>query len=671
MAITMILSTAGYGSVSYADNTKDSQATESGEAQQETTEARDLPEQKIEAENIIIDVDEEDFELDVELAKGDGRLTYESLNEKIVKIEGEEEQSSEATETTETTKETKATEPTKEAETTKPADSAKTDSSKQVKSTKSVKSAEKTTEAAKSTKETKETEATKETETTKPTEPSTEPEKEEPAKLDLQGKTGTVKIKITAAGTDNYAETTKTIKVTVSDTKAPVISEIKNINNGVRLTWNYIGSTSKYKVYRKASDEEDWKLIKEDSKPENFRYVDTSATNGKVYTYAVTSTENKCESEKSKSSKICYLKPVGASVSTASSTSKTFKWDKNTGAKGYEVQYSTSRLMFNKKKKTIKTNKTTSYTAKNLSKNKKYFARIRAYKTVDNIKYYSAWSLTSNTKDTYTASIEAVKHSKTVAGKTKKVSTEIRTSAGQSISGYGVMQGGCTDGTYAYYALVNKSNNKVKIAKQKLSSGKIVAVSDPMAMDHANDMTYDSKNKRLVVTHNTEHKKRVSFVSTSLKYQGYKDISIPSTIPGATKAQRDRIYGFASVSYSDKNGQYVAVVSGVHDFVILNKDLKITKYIPVTKKYENTYYQGADVTASYIIVAQSPHTSGLSHNVLTVYDWDGNFISRINVRKAHEIESVFHKGNTFYAGFYCSYVNGKYKRYAYTFKFKL
>lgn len=71
------------------------------------------------------------------------------------------------------------------------------------------------------------------------------------------------------------------------------------------------------------------------------------------------------------------------SVKTEAGKKLKISWKKNAKATGYELQYSTDKK-FKKKKATksliIKKNKTTSNTLKKLTKGKKYFVRIRAYK---------------------------------------------------------------------------------------------------------------------------------------------------------------------------------------------------------------------------------------------------------------------------------------------------
>lgn len=61
---------------------------------------------------------------------------------------------------------------------------------------------------------------------------------------------------------------------------------------------------------------------------------------------------------------------------------------------GYEVSYSTSGKFTDKTtdSKVVKKASKTKLTVKKLKAKKKYYVRIRTYKTVDGINYYSKWS---------------------------------------------------------------------------------------------------------------------------------------------------------------------------------------------------------------------------------------------------------------------------------------
>ncbi|MGN0485393.1 MAG: fibronectin type III domain-containing protein [Lachnospiraceae bacterium] len=68
-----------------------------------------------------------------------------------------------------------------------------------------------------------------------------------------------------------------------------------------------------------------------------------------------------------------------------------------TGAKGYQIQYSTDKKFKTGVKTVTKNSKTTSVSVSKLQKNKKYYVRVRAYKvTEDKQKLYSSWSSVKN-----------------------------------------------------------------------------------------------------------------------------------------------------------------------------------------------------------------------------------------------------------------------------------
>jgi hypothetical protein len=80
----------------------------------------------------------------------------------------------------------------------------------------------------------------------------------------------------------------------------------------------------------------------------------------------------------------------------AGSASFTVAYKQNKNATGYQVQYSTSSKFTNATTKTVSKNTTTSYTASKLTAKKKYYVRVRSYKTVNGKKVYGAWSDAKN-----------------------------------------------------------------------------------------------------------------------------------------------------------------------------------------------------------------------------------------------------------------------------------
>ena len=95
------------------------------------------------------------------------------------------------------------------------------------------------------------------------------------------------------------------------------------------------------------------------------------------------------------------IKPQKTSVASVTAGKKSFtaKWYKNTSqTTGYEIQYSTSSSFKGAATRNISSYKTTSTTVKSLSSAKTYYVRVRTYKTVKGVKYYSSWSSAKKVK---------------------------------------------------------------------------------------------------------------------------------------------------------------------------------------------------------------------------------------------------------------------------------
>lgn len=98
-------------------------------------------------------------------------------------------------------------------------------------------------------------------------------------------------------------------------------------------------------------------------------------------------------------SKYFTIKPKSTSITSVSAGKKKFtvKWSKRTAqTSGYQVQYSTSSKFKSPKTKTVSGYGKTSKTITDLKSKKKYYVRVRTYKTVNGTKYYSSWSKYKN-----------------------------------------------------------------------------------------------------------------------------------------------------------------------------------------------------------------------------------------------------------------------------------
>ncbi len=91
------------------------------------------------------------------------------------------------------------------------------------------------------------------------------------------------------------------------------------------------------------------------------------------------------------------IKPKKATLTSVKSNKSkqlTIKWKKDSNVSGYQIQYSTSSKFTSKTTKTvtISGSKYVQKTIKNLKSKKKYYVRVRYYKTISGKKVYGAWS---------------------------------------------------------------------------------------------------------------------------------------------------------------------------------------------------------------------------------------------------------------------------------------
>ena len=98
---------------------------------------------------------------------------------------------------------------------------------------------------------------------------------------------------------------------------------------------------------------------------------------------------------------VSVAKPKSVTPKTVKAAKKavSVEWKKVSGVSGYEIQLATDKkFKKNKKTVTVKKQKTTKTTVKKLKAKKKYYVRVRTYKTVNGKKVYSSWSKVKSVK---------------------------------------------------------------------------------------------------------------------------------------------------------------------------------------------------------------------------------------------------------------------------------
>ena len=211
---------------------------------------------------------------------------------------------------------------------------------------------------------------------------------------------GTYYIKVQP---DYYYGTDVTYSLNVRTTiSTPTLSSPANTASGIYLKWSRVSGATEYDIYRRSTGS--WTKIQTISSGSQTSYTDTTvkSKNGTTYYYFIVASNDQAISDASTTKKI--VRVTNPTMSTAKNVTgrKIYaKWTKNTKASGYQVQYSRSKSFSSGNRTYTRTGSSAvSTTMSGLSKGKTYYVRVRAYRTVGGIKYYSAWSSAKSIKVT-------------------------------------------------------------------------------------------------------------------------------------------------------------------------------------------------------------------------------------------------------------------------------
>lgn len=176
---------------------------------------------------------------------------------------------------------------------------------------------------------------------------------------------------------------------TLSKVKSLKVSKVST--SYIKLTWKKVTGAEGYKVSY-STDGKKWTTVKTDKTSFTLKKLKS----GKDYRFKVRAYAG--SNQGSYSSTVKTATKVGAgklkTLKSSASGTLTATWSKLSGADGYQLYLSTSKKFTSKttKKLTVKKGKTVKTTVKKLKKNKKYYAKIRGYKTVNDQKVYGAFS---------------------------------------------------------------------------------------------------------------------------------------------------------------------------------------------------------------------------------------------------------------------------------------
>ena len=192
-----------------------------------------------------------------------------------------------------------------------------------------------------------------------------------------------------------------------------------------------------------------------------------------VGTATITITAAETKNYKATAKKITFTVKLPAvklsSVKSAEPGKLTVKWAKNVFATGYQVQYAASSKFTGAKTAKISKNQTVTSTLSGLTEGKKYYVRVRAYKTSGKTNVYSAWSSAKSATVKVTPKPAAVKLSSVTSAKAGEMTVKWTKNA--KINGYQVQYS--TDQTFKGTKTVTiKKASTTNTTVKKLAKGK-------------------------------------------------------------------------------------------------------------------------------------------------------------------------------------------------------
>ena len=188
-------------------------------------------------------------------------------------------------------------------------------------------------------------------------------------------------------------------------------------------------------------------------------------------------------------------------------------------------------------------------------------------------------------------------------------------------------QGGCSDGKYYYQTFMyrdtasNEENNTCYIAKIDMQNGEVIKWSEKFtSLNHSNDIVYNPKKNILLLVHNNPHRERVSIIDPET-LELIKTVIVP--------------FNIYAIDYSIERDRYVVALSGGQDIAFLDGELNAFDGVrhPSTDRARNHITQGicSDEELIYCVLWDGRNMmAGKEYqDVITVYDWDGNFVGLI------------------------------------------
>lgn len=215
-----------------------------------------------------------------------------------------------------------------------------------------------------------------------------------------------------------------------------------------------------------------------------------------------------------------------------------------------------------------------------------------------------------------------------------------------------VMQGGCTDGKYAYLVLEGSTvmidgENYQKghvISKVDMSNWQVVAVSEPMSLGHGNGMCYNPGLNQLVIA-------MCNDVENTTDLDETKCVAIVDADTLELIKVRELDLAINAIDYNPKRDLYVVGIKGNSAaFAVLDADFTELGWYPGNNCGLGS--QDVDCDDNYIFVGNSGVSVMPGMEVVKVYDWNGEYVGIFRVDSVSEQEALFNCNGDYYITFY-------------------
>ncbi len=199
-----------------------------------------------------------------------------------------------------------------------------------------------------------------------------------------------------------------------------------------------------------------------------------------------------------------------------------------------------------------------------------------------------------------------------------------------------VAQGCATDGNYFYLCNRTSSDSYCRIYKFTMS-GAYVGKSGNITSNHANDITVDTKNGRVVLVHGTGAPTKLSFISTSsLAYQSSMTFG----------------RGIGALGYCPERDMYVGSQGGGCVFYTganLGYSSSYDTQRNRTSEGSSGYTaQGMGCDRDYVYF---PMSKIGTDNILVAYDWNGTYKKTFKINSPLESESMCEYNGRYFINF--------------------